>query len=309
LNSDKPSKEVNAFVVPSVSTNVALKGIFPSTTKDHPYRSHERVFRLNGNSHNLLQEPTEDQTGSDITLSKSAGRVLPDDREPGAQSEDLRNGGVAHAILCFQISQIPPCRLPACDESHLMILRISSSEREVARVCLVVVSLWLRPMASCDGERAVDGPGSVERTVGVWAGHSTRIPTSTDAVAQDLDWIEDVHRAKSSLTLDTSTLPLIIATIGFDCVLLAAPILSKTARKTKAKKSTVPYQSTQSIPQQNVTKTIIAAVQSTAIKGFIDTDFRPNRDKLTLIVRKSPARSQSNAPSRVPAEGLEARHG
>ena len=96
---------------------------------------------------------------------------------------------------------------------------------------------------------------------------------------------------------------------GFDCVLLAAPILSKTAREAKAKKSTVPYQSTQSIPQQNVTKTIIAAVQSTAIKGFIDAGFRPNRGKLTLIVRKSPARSQSNAPSRVPAEGLEARHG
>jgi hypothetical protein len=71
----------------------------------------------------------------------------------------------------------------------------------------------------------------------------------------------------------------------------------------------VPYQSAQSIPQQNVIKTIIAAVQSTAIKGFIDTDFRPNRDKLNSIVRKSPARSQSNAPSRVPAEGLEARHG
>ena len=43
--------------------------------------------------------PAEDVSGSDMALSESAGRVLPDDRELGAQSEDLRNGGAAHAII------------------------------------------------------------------------------------------------------------------------------------------------------------------------------------------------------------------
>jgi hypothetical protein len=33
----------------------------------------------------------EHGTGTDISLSESAGRVLPDDRQPGTQGEDFRN--------------------------------------------------------------------------------------------------------------------------------------------------------------------------------------------------------------------------
>jgi hypothetical protein len=145
-----------------------LKPFSLSSTKDHSHRSHERLSRLTGHPDNLLPQQTEGQPGSDITLSESAGRVLPGDRESGVQSEDLRNCGVAHAILCFQILQIPPCRLPASDESHVTMLPISSSEREVTQVRVVVVSLYKAAINSfCDEEWAVDGPGSLGRTAGV----------------------------------------------------------------------------------------------------------------------------------------------
>jgi hypothetical protein len=67
-------------------------------------------------------------TGSDISLSEATGRLFPDDWEPGAQSEDLRSGGVAHAILCFQIR-----RILHVGYLHVTILPISSPERDRGR--------------------------------------------------------------------------------------------------------------------------------------------------------------------------------
>jgi hypothetical protein len=107
-------KEVNAFVVPSVSTNVALQGLFCSS---------KRITSVAPTNNSLIDmeirticssSRQKNPPGSDISLSESAGRVLPDDREPGAQSENLRNGGVEHAILLlpnFADSSMPTTRM------------------------------------------------------------------------------------------------------------------------------------------------------------------------------------------------------
>jgi hypothetical protein len=109
MKSDKPSKEVNAFVVPFVSTNAALKAISSCQRKiTCIFQSDNCLANMETDTtYALKQQPKEDQPGSGMSLSESTGRVLPDDREPGAQSEDLRNGGVEHAIPASRFRRFP----------------------------------------------------------------------------------------------------------------------------------------------------------------------------------------------------------
>jgi hypothetical protein len=149
--------------------------------------------------------------------------------------------------------------------------------------------------------------------------------TSTDAVAQDLSRIEDGHRAIFILdNRHINTAPHHLNDSGIDGVLLTVPNTFKTAAEAKAKKVTATQRNAQqrisSYCSKTIIKTIIAAIQSTAIRRSLDTNFRPNRDKLTRSFENhQPSefpdaasitdRSQSNALSRVAAECLEARHG
>lgn len=50
-------------------------------------------------------------TGTDISLTETAGRVLPDDRNSGAQDEDLRNGGAGEPSRLVQSVRMPGLEL------------------------------------------------------------------------------------------------------------------------------------------------------------------------------------------------------